>query len=158
MSFSNVGVEFARLCCALFFIFSRSFTNALCSSVCSFIANAFFVSAPSVVSLSASEISLSVERARLRLWKNLRGLCKKADVTLPFSVVAIKVFRDGANAVCWQSYAATIPIHHGSSPMEKPYCSIRLPLETNRAVWLFQDRKSTRLNSSHVSISYAVFC
>src|SRR5699024_11441895 len=25
-------------------------------------------------------------------------------------------------------------------------------------VWLNQDRKSTRLNSSHVSISYAVFC
>src|SRR5207249_11060569 len=24
--------------------------------------------------------------------------------------------------------------------------------------WLIQDRKSTRLNSSHVSISYAVFC
>src|SRR5699024_11963191 len=24
--------------------------------------------------------------------------------------------------------------------------------------WVFKDRKSTRLNSSHVSISYAVFC
>src|SRR5699024_12574605 len=24
--------------------------------------------------------------------------------------------------------------------------------------WIVQDRKSTRLNSSHVSISYAVFC
>src|SRR5437868_13141350 len=28
----------------------------------------------------------------------------------------------------------------------------------NRAIGRFQDRKSTRLNSSHVSISYAVFC
>src|SRR5271166_6887048 len=27
-----------------------------------------------------------------------------------------------------------------------------------RAVWLHPDRKSTRLNSSHVAISYAVFC
>src|SRR5438067_7246789 len=27
-----------------------------------------------------------------------------------------------------------------------------------RATFLVQDRKSTRLNSSHVSISYAVFC
>src|SRR5690242_12789661 len=26
------------------------------------------------------------------------------------------------------------------------------------ATWSFQDRKSTRLNSSHMSISYAVFC
>src|SRR5207249_11787678 len=25
-------------------------------------------------------------------------------------------------------------------------------------VWVWKDRKSTRLNSSHVSISYAVFC
>src|SRR6478735_5169749 len=111
---SNVGVEFARVCCAPFFIFSRAYTNALCSSVCSFIANAFFVNALSAVSLSVSEISPSAERARLRLWKNLRVLCKKADVTLPFSVVVIRVFRDRANAVCWQSCAATIPIHHGS--------------------------------------------
>src|SRR5207253_7080204 len=33
--------------------------------------------------------------------------------------------------------------------MEKDYDSVRLP---------GQDRKSTRLNSSHVAISYAVFC
>src|SRR5690554_7078879 len=26
------------------------------------------------------------------------------------------------------------------------------------SVWTFEDRKSTRLNSSHVRISYAVFC
>src|SRR5699024_12610510 len=41
----------------------------------------------------------------------------------------------------------------------------RLALEQNRAVYAVpggigskQDRKSTRLNSSHVSTSYAVFC
>src|SRR5438477_9768529 len=28
----------------------------------------------------------------------------------------------------------------------------------NVLVWTFLDRKSTRLNSSHMSISYAVFC
>src|SRR5690606_41843081 len=28
----------------------------------------------------------------------------------------------------------------------------------SRLVWRIQDRKSTRLNSSHVKISYAVFC
>src|SRR5690606_40169083 len=27
-----------------------------------------------------------------------------------------------------------------------------------QAIWRVQDRKSTRLNSSHVKISYAVFC
>src|SRR5690625_6616147 len=30
--------------------------------------------------------------------------------------------------------------------------------EPNNAMWLTEDRKSTRLNSSHVAISYAVFC
>src|SRR5690625_6515186 len=29
---------------------------------------------------------------------------------------------------------------------------------TARFLWTFSDRKSTRLNSSHVAISYAVFC
>src|SRR5699024_12137930 len=40
------------------------------------------------------------------------------------------------------------------------YMLIRNPLDANTAlVWLTgRDRKSTRLNSSHVSISYAVFC
>src|SRR5699024_11990054 len=35
-----------------------------------------------------------------------------------------------------------------------PQCGIHLQIGAER----FQDRKSTRLNSSHVSISYAVFC
>src|SRR5690606_15943927 len=34
----------------------------------------------------------------------------------------------------------------------------RLPEAGDRSVFLRQDRKSTRLNSSHVKISYAVFC
>src|SRR5437868_12148557 len=34
----------------------------------------------------------------------------------------------------------------------------RIPLRTIPAQCVFLDRKSTRLNSSHVSISYAVFC
>src|SRR5699024_12519952 len=34
----------------------------------------------------------------------------------------------------------------------------RVPLAEERRLWDEQDRKSTRLNSSHVSISYAVFC
>src|SRR5437667_3089045 len=32
------------------------------------------------------------------------------------------------------------------------------PSTTNRREGLNQDRKSTRLNSSHITISYAVFC
>src|SRR5690625_6248799 len=33
-----------------------------------------------------------------------------------------------------------------------------IDLSTDRPVYLSKDRKSTRLNSSHVAISYAVFC
>src|SRR5699024_11967509 len=37
--------------------------------------------------------------------------------------------------------------------------STPLTVEHHRGrMWVFQDRKSTRLNSSHVSISYAVYC
>src|SRR4051812_49948611 len=38
----------------------------------------------------------------------------------------------------------------------KPACGLRRPLI--RASPVRRDRKSTRLNSSHMSISYAVFC
>src|SRR5437868_13155423 len=34
----------------------------------------------------------------------------------------------------------------------------KLPKEGGIALGVIEDRKSTRLNSSHVSISYAVFC
>src|SRR5689334_24251983 len=36
--------------------------------------------------------------------------------------------------------------------------SRRIPATPERIQAVFQDRKSTRLNSSHSSISYAVFC
>src|SRR5207249_12043573 len=42
---------------------------------------------------------------------------------------------------------------HRIGEAEAPYAVTREHLEGER-----QDRKSTRLNSSHVSISYAVFC
>src|SRR5690349_25148649 len=34
----------------------------------------------------------------------------------------------------------------------------KIPISTAARMMLVQDRKSTRLNSSHVEISYAVFC
>src|SRR5438270_7753368 len=46
----------------------------------------------------------------------------------------------------------------------REFALVQLPvtlLSTSLGVWLFyvqQDRKSTRLNSSHSQISYAVFC
>src|SRR5699024_3761913 len=43
-------------------------------------------------------------------------------------------------------------------PEYLPKAGFPPPQLTDRAVVRYQDRKSTRLNSSHVSISYAVFC
>src|SRR5207249_10929889 len=63
-----------------------------------------------------------------------------------------------------------LPIFHGFGLWGLPATRQQGPVEYNRRVgrWLgkgplaystaSQDRKSTRLNSSHVSISYAVFC
>src|SRR5438309_11696625 len=43
------------------------------------------------------------------------------------------------------------------NPAERKAFRTRL-LAINPIFWIAQDRKSTRLNSSHSSISYAVFC
>src|SRR5439155_7730815 len=52
---------------------------------------------------------------------------------------------------------------HGSrlKPRLGPAAKVALILRPARSIWLpvpSVDRKSTRLNSSHVAISYAVFC
>src|SRR5699024_12836728 len=56
-------------------------------------------------------------------------------------------------AGCWVSP----PVGSSSSPTRRPCWGVLLgrTVRTERAGL---DRKSTRLNSSHVSISYAVFC
>src|SRR5699024_11770072 len=42
--------------------------------------------------------------------------------------------------------------------LRRPVAAARLPLLQQAQLVQARDRKSTRLNSSHVSISYAVFC
>src|SRR5207248_10744053 len=51
-------------------------------------------------------------------------------------------------------------INSGSSPVARTKLSPQLHPAMASKHWLccFQDRKSTRLNSSHRTISYAVFC
>src|SRR5207249_12008354 len=48
-------------------------------------------------------------------------------------------------------------LFRSSSPTARS-CSSVSASPTSLATWQARDRKSTRLNSSHVSISYAVFC
>src|SRR4051812_49880430 len=47
-----------------------------------------------------------------------------------------------------------LPIYNDIDPQQTPSTQLRPVRQSDVAV----DRKSTRLNSSHMSISYAVFC
>src|SRR5690606_39672328 len=53
------------------------------------------------------------------------------------------------SAVAVNRYARVMTLSPGKEPSSRPYPVLRIPTA---------DRKSTRLNSSHVKISYAVFC
>src|SRR3712207_7904450 len=51
----------------------------------------------------------------------------------------------------WQTYSSEVG---GVTAVSEAV----FPLELSRAMFIGVDRKSTRLNSSHANISYAVFC
>src|SRR5207249_2229521 len=66
----------------------------------------------------------------------------------------------GALLVSTDAALAAVDIERGQVMWEKPELG-GLPADSVHMVegsLLMEDRKSTRLNSSHVSISYAVFC
>src|SRR5437773_3838235 len=57
-----------------------------------------------------------------------------------------------------QEYARQLGETSYEQPLrEEPGGKVYLPPSYNRNMF-YQDRKSTRLNSSHITISYAVFC
>src|SRR5438445_5157299 len=51
-----------------------------------------------------------------------------------------------------------LPISGGPVPLERPQAGVVEVLHPDRSGTTTPDRKSTRLNSSHANISYAVFC
>src|SRR3712207_9211896 len=62
------------------------------------------------------------------------------------------LFRSGAGHVGGRGEQVRVGVRHG----HRPAAALAHPLERGDVVG--QDRKSTRLNSSHANISYAVFC
>src|SRR5690625_7718996 len=56
----------------------------------------------------------------------------------------------------FRSNSAIFPIV--SCPSITMFPPFHITIITDRPISRFRDRKSTRLNSSHVAISYAVFC
>src|SRR5207249_8494669 len=86
------------------------------------------------------------ERERdLSLVNNLRDLMERIDK-------ALGKIEDGTYGLCDRC----------GKPIEKPRLKAlpyaNLCIKDKQAEERVRDRKSTRLNSSHVSISYAVFC
>src|SRR5690349_23416360 len=69
------------------------------------------------------------------------------------------LFRSRATARC--KHANIVDIYDVDEAGGRSYMVLEYIEGTTLRAWLrdrFQDRKSTRLNSSHVEISYAVFC
>src|SRR5256885_9299254 len=60
------------------------------------------------------------------------------------------------NALLWPDFKAVWP-SMAAGATASPANSVE-PFQTVGPFWLPTDRKSTRLNSSHLVISYAVFC
>src|SRR3712207_7538650 len=68
---------------------------------------------------------------------------------------------DPENATIEKTTGASVPQprERASTPKEIPSTSVARANGTDaRAPARYEDRKSTRLNSSHANISYAVFC
>src|SRR2546426_8006688 len=51
-----------------------------------------------------------------------------------------------------------VEVHHRDGPRERHYRPAHVVTRADQAKLFGADRKSTRLNSSHLVISYAVFC
>src|SRR3712207_8689562 len=68
------------------------------------------------------------------------------------------LFRSGklGEVVFPRTLLASSSLRGGSHPDE--LLTIDIPQTVGELLHLLQDRKSTRLNSSHANISYAVFC
>src|SRR5439155_25072206 len=85
---------------------------------------------------------------------------------LPISGWLMEKARPARNPRCRAGVSASIEDRDGKgratpskvpSTGERTHVATRVPLKPRAYVRLL-DRKSTRLNSSHVAISYAVFC
>src|SRR3712207_6854924 len=58
----------------------------------------------------------------------------------------------------WSSAAAHTGGQDGAQLIDRTAWQLRWPSYNQVPRWPWSDRKSTRLNSSHANISYAVFC
>src|SRR5438034_8592953 len=94
---------------------------------------------------SIDELTTEIAESRERVRRDLRGLQYELDFPAKFR----RSFRK--QTVSWMSAAAAVGVLVALAPMRKK----KIYVDAKGAR---KDRKSTRLNSSHTVISYAVFC
>src|SRR6266853_4265380 len=80
----------------------------------------------------------------------MRALSSSAIVNVPFLLIYIFFFNDTATTEIY-----TLSLHDALPISCCPRCAPGSPAWSSETA---RDRKSTRLNSSHSQISYAVFC
>src|SRR3712207_7001420 len=68
------------------------------------------------------------------------------------------LFRSGDDDHKWWGPAEVMPMARPAYKIDATCGGSELAAETAAAMAASRDRKSTRLNSSHANISYAVFC
>src|SRR3712207_7471597 len=74
----------------------------------------------------------------------------------PYTTLFRSTFRDAVGAVVRIADVAEEMDHHPDVDLR--WRTLHLTLVTHSSGGVTRDRKSTRLNSSHANISYAVFC
>src|SRR5580704_2554561 len=87
-----------------------------------------------------ASLTVATNRAAFNLNRPMNRFCATGEFALPTSGTRIA--------------SHTVPVTAGNSLARRCSCGAASLKAANR----FLDRKSTRLNSSHPSISYAVFC
>src|SRR5690554_5396275 len=117
------------------------------------------------VNLKASTPATKERRYEASLWLEDRRPKTEGDVGWPMSDVGCPMSEDDRPMLCaflslWPKSPEVIPPPRSEDTKRKSlWLEDRRPkTEDRRRCRMLEDRKSTRLNSSHVRISYAVFC
>src|SRR5215204_6886209 len=122
--------------------------------------------------LSGSERRRAILDAGMRMFAergyeraSMREIARSAGITTPVIYDHFSSKRELQTALLGEQEAA-LRIHQGRERELEPGADLARALiddffswvESHPYAWRMQDRKSTRLNSSHTVISYAVFC
>src|SRR5207253_11321685 len=81
----------------------------------------------------------------------------RLELPMPFELRHVNVYllRDGETFTLIDTGLQT---EESRQALNEKLAALKVPVDRIKRILITQDRKSTRLNSSHVAISYAVFC